>query len=276
MDDRKLPFMEHLGELRLRLRNSVIALLVACGVTYWWAKPLFGLLARPLEKAYYEVGRKDLELHYGSLTEGFWVHFEVAIYAGVFLASPVIFYQIWKFIAPGLYDKEKRVAIPFAACSALMFIGGALFAYAFVLPAAFRFFLSYSTENLGSIQSAFGNLQVTEHPIAIKETLFLLPYLEFARKMLLAFGLIFELPLGIFFLSLVGIVTHRSLWKWNKYWIILSFALGGLLTPGPDIMSQLLMALPLIVLYNLSIIIAWIVTRRREAASASTDITPVT
>ena len=204
------------------------------------------------------------------------MHFEVAIYAGVFLASPVIFYQVWKFIAPGLYDKEKRIAVPFAADlgadvhrrRAVRVFPGAAGGVP-LLP------LVLDGEP-GLDPSAFGNLQVTEHPIAIKETLFLLPYLEFARKMLLAFGLIFELPLGIFFLSLVGIVTHRSLWKWNKYWVILSFVVGGILTPGPDIMSQLLMALPLIVLYNVSIVIAWIVTRRREAAAAGTDITPAT
>jgi sec-independent protein translocase protein TatC len=268
MDDKKLPFLEHLGELRIRLRNAVLALIAACAITFWWSKPLFGLLARPLIDAYsLRFPEGELKLFYGSLTEPFWVFFEISIYAGVFLASPIIFHQLWKFIAPGLYDKEKRVAIPFAICSAAMFIGGALFAYTLVLPAAYRFFLSYSDANIGHMSSILGfDVNTTGKSLAIQEMLFMQPYLDFAKKMLVAFGLIFELPLLIFFLSYAGIVTHRKLWKWNKYWIILSFIIGGLLTPGPDIMSQLLMAAPLIVLYNLSIIIALIVTRRREKA----------
>jgi sec-independent protein translocase protein TatC len=274
MDEKKQPFLEHLGELRLRLRNAVAALLVACAITFWWSKPLFGLLARPLLEAF--DNRRpgaDLKLHYGSLTEPFWVFFEISIYAGVFVASPVIFHQLWKFIAPGLYDKEKRVAIPFAFCSAAMFIGGALFAYYLVLPAAFRFFLSYSSENIGQMSSILGmEVNVTDKALAIQEMLFMQPYLDFSKKMLVAFGLIFELPLLIFFLSYAGIVTHRKLWKWNKYWVILSFIIGGLLTPGPDIMSQLLMAAPLIVLYNLSILIALVVTRRRERAEAEQNL----
>jgi sec-independent protein translocase protein TatC len=136
-----------------------------------------------------------------------------------------------------------------------------------VLPAAFRFFLSYSSENVGHMSSILGiDVNVTDKSLAIQEMLFMQPYLDFAKKMLLAFGLIFELPLLIFFLSYAGIVTHRKLWKWNKYWVILSFVIGAILTPGPDVMSQLLMALPLIVLYNMSILIALVVTRRRERA----------
>ena len=271
MDERKLPFMDHLGELRLRLRNAVLALIVGCAIAYPFAETLFGLLARPLLVAYTQrFPNKDFDFYYGSLTEPFWVFFEMAIYAGVFIASPVIFHQLWRFIAPGLYDKEKRIAIPFAFFSAIMFIGGALFGYYLVLPAAFRFFLSYSSDNIGRMSSILGfELEVLPKSVGIHEMLFMQPYLDFAKKMLVAFGLIFELPLLIFFLAYAGAVDHRKLWKWNKYWIILSFIIGGLLTPGPDIMSQLLMAAPLVVLYNLSIIIAYFVTRRRERQEAA-------
>jgi len=266
MDDRKLPFMDHLGELRLRLRNAVLALVLGCALAYPFAETLFALLARPLLVAYAQkFPGKNFDFFFGALTEPFWVFFEVSIYAGVFVASPVIFHQLWRFIAPGLYDKEKRVAVPFAVFSAFMFVGGALFAYYLVLPAAYRFFLSYSSENIGRMKSILGfELDVLPQSVGIQEMLFMQPYLDFAKKMLIAFGLIFELPLLIFFLAYAGVVTHRKLWKWNKYWIILSFVIGGLLTPGPDIMSQLLMAAPLIVLYNLSIGIAFFVTRRRE------------
>ncbi len=275
MDERKLPFLQHLSELRLRLRNSVLALLAGCIIAFPFADTLFALLARPLLVAYSErFPDRSFDFFYGSLTEPFWVFFEVAIYVGVFIACPVIFHQLWKFIAPGLYDREKKIAIPFALVSAFMFIGGALFCYFLVLPAAFRFFLSYSTENLAHMGSILGvDINVLPKSMGIHEMLFMQPYMEFSKKMLVAFGLVFELPLLIFFLSYAGIVTHRKLWKWNKYWVILAFIIGGVLTPGPDIMSQFLMATPLIVLYNLSILIAYIVTRRREREAAATTPT---
>jgi sec-independent protein translocase protein TatC len=270
MDERKLPFLDHLGELRLRLRNIVIALAVACTLTFWWAKALYSLLTRPLQDAWTSVlPGQTAKLGFASLVEPFWVYFELSIYAGIFVASPVIFHQLWKFIAPGLYDKEKRVAVPFGFFSAIMFIGGALFCYYLVLPAAFRFLLSYSDQNIGHIREAFGIIDVhITGPIEIAPQLFMRQYLDLTTRMLLAFGLVFEMPLFIFFLSYAGLVTHRKLWKFNKYWTILAFLIGGILTPGPDVISQLFMAAPLIVLYNLSIIIAFVITRRRERAAA--------
>jgi sec-independent protein translocase protein TatC len=139
-----------------------------------------------------------------------------------------------------------------------------------VLPAAFKFFLSYSTENIGRIRRALGFIDAdVGGGLGVQPTLFMQQYLDLSTRFLLGFGLVFELPLVIFFLSYVGMVTHRSLWKWNKYAVIVAFLVGGILTPGPDVVSQLLMALPLVVLYNLSIVVAWIVTRRRERAAAS-------
>src|SRR5262249_44863147 len=129
MDERKLPFTLHLAELRTRLRNALIALLIACCVSFYFSEAFFALLARPLAEAFRLAGLKNPGLKFGSLTEPFWVYFELSVYAGVFLASPIIFHQLWKFIAPGLYDREKKIAVPFAACSALMFIGGAMFFY---------------------------------------------------------------------------------------------------------------------------------------------------
>jgi sec-independent protein translocase protein TatC len=267
MDERRLPFLEHLGELRLRLRNAVLALLVGCLIAFWFSETLFALLARPLNVAWKEVlPHQSAQLRFGSLVEPFWVYFELSIYAGIFLASPIIFHQLWKFIAPGLYDKEKKVAVPFAAFSGLMFIGGALFCYFFVFPAMFRFFLSYTNQNIGALSGVFSftHAEVTSGALAIEPALFMQQYLDLTTKMLLGFGIIFELPLLIFFLSYAGLVTHRKLWKFNKYWIVLSFIIGGVLTPGPDVLSQLMMATPLVVLYEASILIAYIVTRRRE------------
>jgi sec-independent protein translocase protein TatC len=273
MDERRLPFLEHLGELRLRLRNAVFGLIGGCLVAFWFSETLFALLARPLNQAWQEVLPGHMaRLSYASLVEPFWVYFELSMYAGVFIASPVIFHQLWKFIAPGLYDRERKVALPFAAFSALMFIGGGLFCYFFVFPAMFRFFLSYTNQNIGHVSTFFNfvHADVTAGAVAVEPTLFMQQYLDLTTKMLLGFGIIFELPLLIFFLSYAGLVTHRKLWSFNKYWIVLSFIIGGVLTPGPDVLSQFMMATPLVVLYELSIFIAYVVTRRRERAQAIT------
>jgi len=277
MDERRLPFLDHLGELRLRLRNAVLALLIGCVIAFWFSETLFALLARPLNQAWREVlPTQSAQLRFGSLIEPFWVYFELSIYAGLFISSPIIFHQIWKFIAPGLYDKEKKVALPFAGFSGLMFMGGGLFCYLFVFPAMFRFFLSYSNQNIGHLSGVFSftHTDVTSGALAIEPSLFMQQYLDLTTKMLLGFGLIFELPLLIFFLSYAGLVTHRKLWKFNKYWIVLSFIIGGVLTPGPDVLSQFMMAAPLVVLYEGSILIAYIVTRRRERAAAEITTTP--
>ncbi|MBI4509505.1 MAG: twin-arginine translocase subunit TatC [Deltaproteobacteria bacterium] len=274
MDDRAAPFMEHLRELRNCLRNAVIALAVSVVITFGFSEQLFVLLARPLISAIKESGLQA-QLKFGSLVEPFWVYFELSLYAGIFLASPFIFHQLWRFIAPGLYQKEKRVALPFSIFSALFFMGGAAFCYSLVLPAAFRFFLSYSSQNVSQMNDVLGFISINlADPLAIEPSLFMQQYLDLTTKMLLAFGLVFEMPLLFFFLSYVGLVTHRSLWKFNKYAAVLSFVVGAILTPGPDVFSQLLMAGPMIVLYNVSILVAWVVTKRREAAER-TDATAV-
>jgi sec-independent protein translocase protein TatC len=265
MDEQKLPLIEHLKDLRRSLRNSSIALVLAMTATLWWSQELYVLLARPLVVAWANAKLGQAEMNFGSLTEPFWTYFSLSLWAGIFLASPVIFHQLWKFIAPGLYEKEKRVAVPFAIFSALSFIGGAAFCYVFVLPAAFKFFLSYASENAAHMRAAFGIEFDLTAPLAMKPTLFMQQYLDLTLRFLVGFGLVFELPLLIFFLSYVGIVTHRKLWRFNKYAIVLSFVIGAILTPGPDVVSQLLMSVPLVVLYNTSILVAMIVTKRREA-----------
>ena len=268
MDDTRQPLLEHLAELRKRLRNAAIALIIATCITFWWSQELYVLLARPLIAAWRNAGLGGAEMNFRSLTEPFWVYFELALWSGVFLASPFIFHQIWRFIAPGLYAKEKRIAVPFAVTSALCFIGGAAFCYAFVLPAAFKFFLSYASANASRMKSVLGFADLAD-PMKMNATLFMSEYLDLTTRFMLGFGLVFELPLLIFFLSMIGLVTHRSLWKFNKYAVVLAFVIGGVLTPGPDAVSQLLMAGPLIVLYNISILVAYVVTKRREAATTA-------
>jgi sec-independent protein translocase protein TatC len=169
----------------------------------------------------------------------------IGLWAGIFVASPVIFYQLWKFIAPGLYKKERRTAVAFAFFSGIFFVCGALFCFYFALPRLYEFFLGYNSETLISLPS-------------------MQEYLDITRDSMLAFGAIFEMPLLIYFLALVGLVTHRSLWKFSRYFIVVSFIIGAVLTPGPDVVSQFMMATPMIVLYNISILLAWRVTVRRE------------
>jgi sec-independent protein translocase protein TatC len=174
----------------------------------------------------------------------------VAMWAGVFVASPFIFHQIWRFIAPGLYKRERRVGVVFAVCSAVMFVGGALFCYYFVLGNLYTFLLGYAGENT-------------------QPALFMGEYLDLTRDMMLAFGAVFELPMLIFFLARVGLVTHRGLWKFNRWFIVVAFIVGAILTPSPDVVSQILMATPMIALYNFSIIVAYFVTRGREKRAAA-------
>lgn len=271
-DGARMPFTEHLRELRLRLRNSVIALFLGFLIAYVFKEELFVLMARPLLAIWQSHALKnpaigEPQFVFGSVIEPFWVYFSLALWAGIFIASPLIFYQLWKFVAPGLYQNERRYGVTFAACSAICFSGGAAFCYVFVLPQVFDFLLGYSSSNIAEIKGALGQYDVGPS-VALKPMLSMEQYLGFSRKLLLGFGLVFELPLLIFFLSLVGVVTHRSLWKFNRWWCVLAFIIGAVLTP-PDVVSQLMMAGPLIVLYNLSIVIAWVVTRRREANEAA-------
>lgn len=272
-DGATMPLGDHLRELRVRLRNSIAGLLVGFGIAYWVKEEIFAFIARPLIVIWSElkaenqaVGEPQFVFH--SLMEPFWTYFALSLWAGAFIASPIIFHQIWKFIAPGLYQHERRYGIYFAFFSAICFTSGAVFCYMFVLPHVYAFFLDFSSSNLSNISTGLGDLQ-SAPPAAIVPYLSMGEYLSFARNFLLAFGVVFELPLLIFFLALVGMVTHRSLWRFNRWWVVISFIIGAVLTPTPDVVSQLFLAGPLVVLYNISILLAYVVTKRREAKEAA-------
>jgi len=265
----RMPFLAHLAELRDRLRNAALVFMLAFLVCWYYAKPLFAWLRAPLFEIWNRhcnaivngvgdaascVGH-DIPLErswgppkliYTSLTQPFWVDMSVAMWAGLFVASPMIFYQLWRFIAPGLYKRERRVTVSFAIFSAVFFCSGALFCFYLALPKLYDFLLSYNSRDLLSLP----NIQ---------------EYLDLTRDMMLAFGAIFEMPLLIYFLAMVGLVTHRSLWKFSRWFVVVAFVIGAVLTPGPDVMSQAMMAGPMIVLYNISILLAWRVTKKREA-----------
>jgi len=233
MDEKRLSLTEHLTELRSRLVKCVIAVGIGFLISYYFSERIFNYLMIPLVKALPEGST----MVYTGLPEAFFTYMKTAFLSGFFLAVPMILYQLWMFVAPGLYPKERRMAFPFVLCSSLFFIGGALFGYFIVFPFGFRFFLSYATDLIKPLPS-------------VKE------YLSFSAKMLLAFGMIFELPVLTFFLAKIGLVTHKFMARNRRYAILIVFALAAILTP-PDVISQMMMGLPLLILYELSIWVAW-------------------
>ncbi|HEU5060694.1 MAG TPA: twin-arginine translocase subunit TatC [Kofleriaceae bacterium] len=256
---------------RRKLRRTVTVLAACWIVTFFFAQEVTGLLARPLVAAWArhreEIG-DGAALHFKGLVEPFWVYMSLAFWLGLILATPYLFYQLWRAVTRVRAPGGERYALPFSLISFGCFVGGALFCYFVVLPLAFDFFLGYADRNLASMQSALGGHFELARPLALKPALFIDPYLKLTIRLLIAFGLVFELPIAIFFLSSVGLVTHRGLWRFNRWAVVLAFVVAAILTPGPDIVSQLAMAIPLIILYNLSIGIAYLVTRRRARASA--------
>jgi len=228
------PLLIHLAALRVFLVRSVLALLVTVGAAAFFAKPLFRLFSAPLERAL----PKDAHFIATSPMEAWMVYFKISLLTGVFAAAPFIFWQLWKFLSPALYDKEKTIGIAFTLLSSICFIGGAVFAYYAVFPFCFAYFTS----------------------ILEGTTIALMPrmdsYFTFAAQMVIAFGFIFELPLLVFFLAAWEIVSFASLRAFRKYFIVIA----AILTP-PDGISQLVMAVPLLLLYEMGIGIAWLYKR---------------
>lgn len=231
-DQRNLPFLGHLEELRSRLVTSAIAVGVGFAACYAFSERLFLILAAPLTN----VMPEGDHLIFTSLPEMFFTYLKVSLVGGLILASPMVFYQIWMFIAPGLYRSEKRLAIPFVIISTILFVGGAFFAYFIVFPFGFRFFLGFSSEYVKALPS-------------VRQ------YFSFSIKLLLAFGFVFELPVVIFFMTKLGLVTTDFLKKKRKYALLLTFVLSAVLTP-PDVITQCMMAVPLIALYEVGILVA--------------------
>jgi sec-independent protein translocase protein TatC len=241
----EMTFTEHLNELRIRLVRCIIGAFVGFLACYGFAEQLFELLMKPLMDLLQPTGGA---LIYTGLPEAFFTHLKVAAIAGLFVASPYIFYQLWMFIAPGLYEGERKYMIPIAFFSALCFVSGAMFGYFVVFPYGFQFFLGYATEFIKPMPS-------------VKE------YFSFSTSMLFAFGFIFELPLFMFFLSVMGIVTHKTLRKYRKFAILGNFVVAAILTP-PDVVSQCLMAGPLCVLYEIGIWVAYIFGKKPKEPEA--------
>nr|PZN24338.1 MAG: twin-arginine translocase subunit TatC [Pseudomonadota bacterium] len=251
VDESAMTLWEHLAELRTRIIRMGLAFLVGAIVAWMFRKEVLTWLTDPFVEAWKQlnIDGKPPSLGFLSPADLFLSYVRLAALSGLVFALPIILYQIWAFVAPGLYSREKRFAAPFVISSCVLFAGGALFGRQFAFPAAFLYLLGF--------QGQVGELDV-QAMLTIPE------YLSFVMHLLLAFGFIAELPVLVFFLSIAGIVTHKHLIKFFRYFIVVAFVIAAIVTP-PDPLSQLLLAVPLCLLYGLSIGIAFIFSRRREA-----------
>jgi sec-independent protein translocase protein TatC len=248
MDEKKLPLTAHLRELRKRLILSFIAVGTGFLLCYALADTLFNILAFPLLKVMPTGGT----LIFTSVAEAFFTYMKVAFIAGLILASPFVLYQIWAFVAPGLYRNEKRYVFPFVFLGSFFFALGIVFGYFVAIPIGFKFLLGYATDFIKPMPS-------------MKE------YLSFSIKFLLAFGLVFEFPVILLLLSKIGVVDAQKLARQRKYAILLIFIFAAVMTP-PDLISQVLMALPLMGLYELSIILSKFFGKKSMPISSEGDI----
>ena len=239
----KIPFTGHLEELRKRLVACFIAIGIGFVISYGFKEKLFDILSHPL----ISVMGADDKLIFTGLPEAFFTYLKVAFLSGFMLAAPVVLYQFWMFIAPGLYKKERSLLVPIVLLSSVFFVGGALFGYFIVFPFGFKFFLGFASETIKPLPS-------------MRE------YLSFSAKLLLAFGLVFELPLIITFLAKLGLVSVEFLKKNRKYALILFFAGSAILTP-PDVVTQIMMAVPLMLLYEISILGARVFGKKKAKES---------
>jgi sec-independent protein translocase protein TatC len=249
LDESRAPLMEHLVELRRRLIWSFLALAVAFAVCFYFADKIFAFLAQPLVHAF---GEGQGTLIYTKLYEAFFVQIRVALFAAFFLAFPIIANQIWLFVAPGLYSKEKKAFLPFLVATPVLFTLGGALAYYVVMPTAFKFFLQYEG-NLGGIKQ--------EALPAVGE------YLSLVMHFIFAFGIAFLLPILLMLLERAGIVTRDQLKKGRRYAILGAFVIAAVATP-PDAMSQFMLAIPLMLLYELSLIAIWFTEKRRAKEAA--------
>jgi sec-independent protein translocase protein TatC len=259
--DVKMTIWEHIAELRTRLVRASMALIGGACVCWAFRKELLGWLTIPYASAWRErfpelvkAGQAP-ELQTLAPADAFVNFMQLSLVGGVILAAPVIFYQLWAFISPGLYAREKRYIIPFVLFSSTLFLSGIAFAFYVALPFSFPFFFSL----LGEVGGASGVVLTSKPTMEY--------YLDFAEHMLLAFGFVFELPLFIGFLALAGIVTPQQLVKFSRYAIVGAFIVGAFVTPGPEISSQIAVSSALVALYFISVGLAFLIATKRGDAS---------
>ena len=253
IDETQAPLLDHLIELRTRLLRCVYALAAAFVVCFYFADDIFAILVRPLTEAFPPGQGK---LIYTKLYEAFFVELKVSMFAAFFVSFPVIANQLWAFVAPGLYGKEKRALLPFLIATPVLFTAGAALAYYFVMPTAFHFFLKFQGDSGGLAVEALPSTDA---------------YLTLVMQFILAFGISFLMPVLLMLLNRAGLVSREQLIGLRRYMIVLAFVIAAVLTP-PDVVSQLMLAIPLILLYELTIIAIWFTDRK--ATKAETALAP--
>ena len=247
-EENVMSFWEHLEELRGRMVRMILAFVVGGALAWYFKGELLSLLAKPYVESWNSGAHQGgATLNFKAPADAFMAFVKLSAMAGGIFALPIVLYQIWAFIAPGLYSREKRFAIPFVVSSCALFAGGGYFGWKFAFPKAFGFLLGFSGKLDGGI--------------TIVPTVMVSDYIDFVTHMLLAFGVAFELPVLAFFLSIAGLVDYKQLIKFFRYFVVVAFVISAVLTP-PDPLSQLLLALPLCGLYGLSIIVAMIFGRK--------------
>lgn len=259
IDDSKAPLLDHLIELRGRLLKCVYALFISGAVCFYFSDHIFAFLVHPLKEAFGDGGGR---LVYTKLYEAFFVQVKVAVFGAFCLSFPIIANQLWAFVAPGLYAKEKKALLPFILMTPILFLMGASLAYYVVMPTAFHFFLQFQGDS--------GGLQVEALPSTDA-------YLTLVMQFILAFGISFLMPVLLMLLNRAGFVSRAQLIGMRRYMIVAAFILAAVLTP-PDVVSQLMLAIPLLLLYEITIVAIWFTDRRQarvDSEEAETQETGV-
>ncbi len=238
----QMPLMEHLKEMRYRLIVSLVATAVGIAACFNYTNLIWDFLVSPMNDALVKTGRGNMVII--EPLEGFMTYMKVALVAGLGVASPVISYQIWQFIAPALYPKEKRLVIPLMFFSTLLFFAGATFCYFVIFQFAFPFFIEITAED-------------------VQASLSIAAYLGLATRLLVAFGICFQLPVVVYFLARIGLIDHKDMVVFFRYAVVGIFIVAALLTP-PDVLSQFLMAIPMVFLYIVGIGVAWMFTTKER------------
>jgi sec-independent protein translocase protein TatC len=255
-DEKRMSFLEHLVELRVRLRNAALAFMVAMIASFIFVQRYFDWLTRPVRRGLRDAGH-EMNFYAKSLTEPFWVYMKLAIVGGLLISAPFIFWELWRFVAPGLYRKERRIGVLIATATGVCFMGGAVFAYSFMCEPAAYYLTKLCTSFAGDL------------PFKLDTMLMMDEVANFQMMTLAGCGLAFELPVVLSILGWIGLISSRGLLKFNKYAIVLAFVVGAVLTPSTDPFTQTLLAVPIFALYNLSILVVWLIERGRRKRDAA-------